>query len=66
MTIKVKIQSKTPCAYPLEPFMLQDSEANLLPQAGDEITNGQTTLEVKGRVFEYREDVILVTLLCDY
>jgi hypothetical protein len=66
MTIEVKIQSKTPCACPLEPFTLQDDHANLLPQVGDEITNGQTALEVKSRCFDYRADVVFVTLFCDY
>jgi len=52
MKIRVKFQCKSASAYPLEPFTLENNETHLLPQAGDQITNGMTTKLIEGRIFQ--------------
>ena len=66
MVINVHFQDEAPSAYPLQPFILEGENAvSLLPLVGDQITNGQITRKVNGRVFEYAQGRITVTLLCD-
>jgi hypothetical protein len=66
MVINVEFQDEAPSASPLQPFILEGQDAmSQLPLVGDQITNGQITRKIKGRVFEYAEGRITVTLLCD-
>jgi hypothetical protein len=64
MKIHIEIQDDNPSAYPLERFEVD--QIQLLPQIGDQITNGLTTRHITGRVFQYGEDEITLTLICGY
>ena len=64
MNIHVKFADDSPSAYPLEPFTLESNEIHLLPQIGDQVTNGMTPRVVKGRVFQFAKTEINVTLIC--
>jgi len=65
MKIRIKVQAES-SAYPIHDIVLDSSLSALVPQADDQITNGQTVRVVKARVFEYKEDEIIVTLVCAY
>jgi hypothetical protein len=66
MKIRIKVQSETP--HPMKDIDLDSSVASLVPQVNDQIVNSMTAtpLLVKARVFEYKQDEILVTLVCAY
>jgi hypothetical protein len=65
MRIQVNIEDDHP-HHPLKSFTLDADSIQLIPQAGDQITDGQTIRTVKGRVFQYGPGEIIVTLDCKY
>lgn len=65
MEINVRVQGPS-TAYPIEPFSIREDQCSLLPNVGDQITNGGTTVEVKSRVFRFGSNEVNITLVCDY
>jgi hypothetical protein len=65
MRIKVNIEDDHPHRR-LKSFTLDAGSIQLIPQAGDQITDGQTIRTVNGRVFQYGPEEIIVTLDCTY
>jgi hypothetical protein len=64
MDIQIRYQSDGTPGFSLEPFTLKESQAGLVPQVGDLVTNGQTTKMVEGRVFRFRDTDVTITLIC--
>lgn len=66
MNIVIKVQSSDhPSPYPIADVVLDSSLAALVPQVDDQITNGMTVRRVTGRVFQYNDDGIVVTLISE-
>ena len=66
MNVLIKFQDDEPSAYPMKPFLLPVEHVALLPFVGDQVAQGLNVREVRGRVFEFAEDQVSVTMLCGH
>lgn len=65
MKIQVNIEDDHP-NHSLKSITLDSDSLQLVPQLGDQITDGLTIRTVKGRTFHYGTDEITITLNCRY
>lgn len=65
MNIQLIIKDDHP-THKLNSLTLHGAQIQLIPQIGDQITDGQTTRTIKARTFQYGANEIIVTLDCRY
>jgi len=63
MKIQVNIEDDHP-NHKLKSIRLDGDSIQLVPQPGDQITDGYSTIRVNHRTFQYGKDEITITLNC--